>query len=189
MIDDAQILDGGPIVVTKFNEDSAIKFVQDLNKKSLRDDSEPIVITIDSYGGELYSLMTMIDAIDALENRLIITHCLGKAMSCGAVLLSVGHIRYASPHSTIMIHEASAGAVGNINDIKVDLQETERLNSIILNILASRMKLKGGVNALKKMFTNEKRDLFLTPTQAKKLKVIDRIGSPKISVTIKWEVR
>lgn len=176
-----------PIVVTKFDEESATEFVEELKIRNQPGDEEPIVITIDSYGGQIYALFSMIDAIAEVK-KPVITHCLGKAMSCGAVLLSIGNIRYASPTSTIMIHEVSSGTWGNVNDFKVSLQEAERLNTLLLSILASRCKTKGGASAFKKLFSNEKRDIFLTATEAKKLGIIDHIGSPKVTARTEWEI-
>ena len=177
-----------PIVVTKFDEESATEFVEELKLRNQPGDEEPIVITIDSYGGQIYALLSMVDAIAEVK-KPVITHCLGKAMSCGAVLLSVGNIRYASPTSTVMIHEASSFAWGNVNDVKVSSQESERLNTLLLGILATRCKTKGGVAAFKKIFSNEKRDIFLTAAEAKKLGIIDHIGSPRVTAKTGWEIK
>ena len=72
-----------------------------------------IPVVIDSYGGQVYSLMSMIAAIESAELP-VATIVEGKAMSCGAVLLSFGEqgMRFADPHATVMIHDVSSGGYG-----------------------------------------------------------------------------
>lgn len=168
----------GPIWVNKFTEDSARGFVKQLQYQSEQDSSSPIVINIDSYGGDVYALFTMIAAMEAIPNQ-IITVAYGKAMSAGAVLLSCGHIRYAAPYSTIMIHEVSGGAGGHIADINIQHDQIVQLNEKILSILAEKTKIKGGTAALKKMMEKD-RDLYFTPEEAAKFGVVDRVGVPII---------
>ena len=92
-----------------FNEESAKKFRHELeiaeaHAKKSKQDIIPVVI--DSYGGSVYALLSMIDAIDHCKIP-IATIVEGKAMSCGAVLFTCGaegH-RYVGPHATVLIHD------------------------------------------------------------------------------------
>ena len=79
------------IRVNKFDEDSAEKFQQEIGLAH-NTGQKVIPVVIDSYGGQVYSLMTMISAIRHSELP-IATIVEGKAMSCGAVLLSFGEER------------------------------------------------------------------------------------------------
>ena len=79
-----------PVIVrvNKFDEDSAKKFSLEL-AQAHNTGQKVIPVVIDSYGGQVYSLMSMISAIKHSELP-IATIVEGKAMSCGAVLLSCG---------------------------------------------------------------------------------------------------
>src|SRR5271166_4544665 len=83
----------GPIWVNKFTEDSARAFVKQLQYQSRIDSGCPIVIYIDSFGGDAYALLTMIAAMESVPNE-IVTCALSKAMSAGAILLACGNVRY-----------------------------------------------------------------------------------------------
>lgn len=175
----------GPIWVNKFTEDSARAFVKQLMYQAQNPEA-PIVIHIDSYGGDVYSALTMIAALESIPNQ-IITVAFGKAMSAGALLLAHGHIRYASEHSTLMIHEVSAGAGGHIADMNTQYTNIAQLNDKLLKMLAKRCKIKGGAPALKKLYEKD-RDLYLTPEQAVKFGLIDKIGIPTLhrKVAVQW---
>jgi ATP-dependent Clp protease protease subunit len=170
--------ENGPIWVNKFTEDSARAFVKQLHHQSRQDPNGPIVIYIDSFGGDAYALLTMIAAVEQVPNQ-IITCALSKAMSAGAMLLACGDLRYASEHATIMIHEISAGTVGHIDDINIQHTNLTKLNEKLIKLLVKKTKFKGGVTALKKMLTSA-RDLYLTPEEAVGLGIIDQIGIPML---------
>lgn len=174
-----EILDeNGPIWVNKFTEDSARAFVKQLHYQSRRDSTAPILIYIDSNGGEAYALLTMIAAIEQVPNE-IITVALSKAMSAGAVLLSCGDVRFASEHATIMLHEISAGAVGHIDDMHVQHASITKLNEKLMKLVMKKIKFKGGAAAFKKLLSGP-RDLYLDADEAKKLGFVDHIGIPML---------
>lgn len=174
-----------PVVarVTKFDEESARRFTDDVNKAA--DTGQPVVpVVIDSFGGHIYSLMCMIDVVRACP-KPVATIIEGKAMSCGAFLASFGRkgMRYAAPSSTIMIHEVSSGHSGKVSDVKADADETERLNRSLLEAMADNCDRK------RDYFTNiihdkNHADWYLTPAQAKEHGMIDHVGTPTLSVEI-----
>lgn len=168
----------GPIWVNKFSEDSARAFVKQLHYQSNNDPTVPILIYIDSNGGDAYALLTMIAAIEQVPNP-IVTCALSKAMSAGAMLLACGDTRFACEHSTIMIHEISAGTIGHIDDINVQHTNITKLNENLIKLLVKKTKFKGGINALKKLLVNS-RDLYLDAEEAKRLGFVDHIGIPTL---------
>jgi ATP-dependent Clp protease protease subunit len=168
----------GPIWVNKFTEDSARAFVKQLHYQSKRDPTQPILVYIDSNGGEAYSLLTMIAALEQVPNE-IVTCALSKAMSAGAMLLACGDVRFASEHSTIMIHEISAGTIGHIDDINIQHTNLTKLNEKLMKILVSKSKFKGGAGALRKLLASQ-RDLYLDAAEAKELGFVDHIGIPML---------
>ena len=176
----------GPIWVNKFSEDSARAFVKQLHYQSRQDPRTPIVIYIDSNGGDAYALLTMIAAMEQVPNQ-IVTCALSKAMSAGAMLLACGDIRFATEHSTIMIHEISAGAIGHIDDINVQHTTFIKLNDKLMKLLVKKLKIKGGLAVLKKMLAGS-RDLYLDAVEAKALGCVDHIGMPMLhkNVTLQY---
>ena len=79
-----------PVIVrvNKFDEESAKDFALDL-AQAHNTGQNVIPVVIDSYGGQVYSLMSMISAIKNAELP-VATIVEGKAMSCGAILSSFG---------------------------------------------------------------------------------------------------
>jgi ATP-dependent Clp protease, protease subunit len=171
--------------VNSFTEDAAKKFAESVQKAAGSSTKRPIVVYIDSYGGYVDSLASMIGIMDQTPNPFV-TVCIGKAMSCGAVLLSHGDKRFVAPHSRVMIHEIQAGMGGNINDIKVSVAETERLNKhFVMGLLAKNCgKTPKQLTAL---FAKE-RDVYMSPEDAVRFKIADAIGIPTVKTTTTYVV-
>jgi ATP-dependent Clp endopeptidase proteolytic subunit ClpP len=143
-----------------------------------------IPVEIDSYGGDVYSLLGILDIIDASKKQ-VATFVRSKAMSCGAVLLSAGDkgLRYASSNSTILIHEVSSFSLGKNTDVQSDAQESNRLNDTLLYILAKNSnKPKSFYSDLVAQKNNA--DLYITPKEALKYGIIDKIGVPTIEMDV-----
>ena len=166
----------GEIRVTDFDDDAAGRFRQQLLEHAVNYPNDPIRVYIDSSGGELDSLNSMIATMQSVPNK-IHTICLGKAYSCGAFLLSMGDIRSASPYASIMIHEISAGTYGSTSEMENNLNEIKRQNKIWLTRFAKRCK-KTYKQLQKIMRDNLNDDIFLSTKQAKDFGIIDRMHIP-----------
>ena len=132
--------------------------------------SEPINIIINSDGGDVYEALGMIDFIQSLDVK-VNTICRGRAMSAAALLLCAGTgIRAASKNSTIMFHEISSGIYGKSSDMKANVQHTEKLEEILINIITANSKKDSS-------FWKDKilKDYYLSPEEALELGVIDTI--------------
>jgi ATP-dependent Clp protease protease subunit len=168
------------IYVNKFNEQSVKQF-KDEFMDAHETGQEIIPIVIDSFGGAVYSALAMSDFINSTD-KIVATIAMGKAMSAGAILLTCGHegYRFASPTSTIMIHDVSMGTHGKMEEIKADAKEGERLNKLIFDIMEKNCGLEKGtlLDQLRKKHNST--DWFLTPQQAKKLNIINHIKIPKL---------
>lgn len=169
------------IVVNEFTEESAQDFRDSLLEASKGDPQEPVIIYIDSYGGSVDALAKMIETMDEVQNPLI-TVVIGKAMSCGAILLSHGDMRFCGRHSRIMVHEISGGAHGDVHDIVADAVEMRRLNEYFMDLLAKNCNIKGGYKVLRSMIKErDGRDHYMNAEQAKSFGIIDEIGTPRLS--------
>tara|TARA_Y100000034_G_scaffold104404_1_gene130918 strand:+ start:1964 stop:2569 length:606 start_codon:yes stop_codon:yes gene_type:complete len=138
LLKDRELIDDLPIVirVKKFDESAAKEFAENVSKA--QNTGQPVLpVIIDSYGGQVYSLMSMIS--DIQHSRIpVATIVQGKAMSCGALLFSFGKegMRYMDPDATLMIHDVSSMTIGKVEDVKADAEETERLNQKVYKMMA-----------------------------------------------------
>lgn len=138
LLKEPKLIDDLPIVirVNKFDQAAAKSFSSLMSKA--QNTGQPVVpIVIDSYGGQVYSLMSMIS--DIKHSRIpVATIAQGKAMSCGAILFSFGKegMRYMDPDATLMIHDVSSMAWGKVEEVKVSAEETDRLNQKIYRMMA-----------------------------------------------------
>ena len=122
-----------PVIVrvNKFDETAAKDFTNSVG--AAHNTGQKIIpVIIDSYGGQVYSLMSMISVIKNSELP-IATIVQGKAMSCGALLFSFGEegMRFIDPNATLMIHDVSSWATGKNSEIQASADETKRLNDKI----------------------------------------------------------
>jgi ATP-dependent Clp protease protease subunit len=175
------------IWVTKFDEEHAQKFRQAVMDVAKSDPSRPVVIYIDSYGGYVDALAKMIETLDEITNP-VVTVCMGKAMSCGAILLSHGDVRFLGRHSRIMVHEVSSGTIGNVQDMKEDVKETVRINEHFMGLLAKNCGFKNYEEFRQVIKQQDGRDRFLVGEDAIKFGIVDAIGLPKIGARAIYEV-
>lgn len=178
-----------PVVirVNKFNEDAAKKFAQEM-AQAHNTGQKVIPVVIDSYGGQVYSLMSMIAAIRDAELP-VATIVEGKAMSCGAVLLTFGEegLRFADPDATIMIHDVSSGGHGKIEELKADVKEAERLDDKIFTMMARNCGKKDDYFK-KKVFNKKHADWFLDAAEAKKHGMINHLRMPTFRISVDVDI-
>jgi len=171
------------IRVNKFDEDSAKEFSA---KMALAHNTgqKVIPIVIDSYGGQVYSLMSMISNIKASELP-IATIVEGKAMSCGAILFSFGEdgMRYMDKDSTLMIHDVSSMSYGKNEEIQVSAAETKRLNNIVYKMMARNC---GHPDDYFQKIVHDKAhaDWFLDADEAKSHKLANHLRVPKLEISV-----
>lgn len=172
-----------PIIirVSDFNEKGSKEFAIDLDKAN--NTGQPFVpIVIDSYGGEVYSLLEMITSIQhsALP---IFTILEGKAMSAGALLFAMGHRRFMAKNATLMFHDVSNGFWGKAEEVKTAAKETERLNRLLYSLIAKN------VGKPDRYFTDILHKLghaewHLTAKEGKKHNLVTTIGIPVFSINV-----
>ena len=175
------------IRVNRFNEKSATDFATKM-AMAHSTGQKVIPIIIDSYGGEVYSLMSMISAIRASDIP-VATIVEGKAMSCGAVLLTFGEdgMRFADPDATIMIHDVSSGCFGKIEEMKADVKEAERLDDKIFTMMARNCGKKDDYFK-KKVFNKKHADWFMDAQEAKKHGLVNHLRVPKLNIKVDVDI-
>ncbi len=169
------------ITVNSFTESSAKEFREAM--ADANDTNQPIIpIVIDSYGGQVYSLLSMVSTIRASKIP-VATIVTGKAMSCGAVLMTCGaegH-RYISQDATVMIHDVSSGTFGKVKEMKADAEEADRLNAKIYEIMAHNCG-KDTDYFSKIVHAKGHADWYLTPQEAIKHNLANAIKVPTFQV-------
>lgn len=133
--------------------------------------SEDIKIYINSPGGSVTSAMALYDSMQHVKAD-VSTIVIGQAASAAAVLLSAGAKgkRFALPNSRIMIHQVMGGVEGQQTDVEIQAREMLRMKNQINEIMA-----KHTGQSLKKIENDTERDYFMTPEDAKKYGLIDKI--------------
>lgn len=154
-----------------FNDEMANVIVSQLLWLQATKPMEEIKMYINSPGGSVTSGLAIKDTMDFIKND-VSTVCIGMAASMGAVILSNGTKgkRYSMPSSSILIHGISSGTRGNISDMRIDLAESERLNNLIIGVLADNTGKS--IDEVRKSID---RDNWMTPSKALDFGLIDKI--------------
>mgnify|MGYP003346654976 FL=1 len=149
-----------------------IEVIYEINEEDAKKtQKEPIKLIINSFGGELYSGLALIDTIDNSQTP-IHTICHGAAMSMALVVFAAGHYRYASKYATFMYHEASYGTDGKIMHHKQEIKETDRTDKICDEYLMSKTKFT--VKQLKDV-KDKRAEWYFDVKTAVKYGVVDEI--------------
>jgi ATP-dependent Clp protease protease subunit len=108
------------------------------------------------------------------------TLCLGQAASMGALLLTAGEagMRYALPHSRIMIHQPWGGFQGQATDIDIQAREILRMKDFLNNIMAKHTGQK-----LEQIKADTERDNFMSAEEAKAYGLVDNILASRADMT------
>jgi ATP-dependent Clp protease protease subunit len=131
-----------------------------------------ISMYINSPGGVVTSGLAIYDTMQHIRAP-IATVCMGQAASMGSLLLAAGEkgMRFALPHSRIMVHQPSGGFQGQATDIEIHAREAlaikGRLNEIYVR--HTGQSLKDVQDALE-------RDNFMSPERAMEFGIVDHVG-------------
>ncbi len=132
---------------------------------------EDIKLYINSPGGSVSATLAMYDTMQHIKSD-VSTICVGRAMSGGALLLAGGAAgkRFALPYSRVMIHQIFSGAEGQATDLEIHTREILKLKGILNQILS-----KHTGQSLKKVAMDTERDYYMSPEEAKKYGIVDKI--------------
>jgi ATP-dependent Clp protease protease subunit len=136
------------------------------------DPKKPITVIINSYGGECYAGLSLYDKIEELKNTPIICYGTGAIMSMGLIIFLAADYRIASKRATFMAHSVSSGTWGKLKDMEIELEESKRLNSLLVDILAEKTKKKYTKNWWEKEI--EHKDKYYNVKQAKEMGIITK---------------
>jgi ATP-dependent Clp protease protease subunit len=136
---------------------------------------------INSPGGSVTAGLAIYDTMQYISAP-VATLCLGQAASMGAVLLAGGEtgMRYALPHSRILIHQPMGGFQGQATDIDIQAKEIIRLKSTLNQILSKHT----GAD-LTKLENDTDRDYFMSSKEAVAYGLIDEVLASRSELNVK----
>src|SRR3989339_1127375 len=137
------------------------------------DAKKDIKLYINSPGGSVTAGLAVYDTMQYVKPD-VVTICIGQAASMGATLLASGAKgkRFALPNSEIMIHQVMGGAEGQATDIKIRAEHILQVKDRLNKLLAKHTGQK--ISQIEK---DTDRDRFMTPEEAQKYGIIDKIIS------------
>ena len=129
-------------------EDGFVEIYQDIlrwNKEDIDnnitpENAIPIRIYINSDGGSVSAVFTIIDLL-LMSRTPVITIGLGKCYSSGGLLLMAGHKRLLLPNCTVLIHDGQSGSFGAIGKMLDNLEFTKELEVKIKKYILSRTSI------------------------------------------------
>jgi len=132
-----------------------------------------IKLYINSPGGSVTDGLAIYDTMQHVAPE-VSTICVGMAASMAALLLSAGAKgkRYALPNSQILIHQVMGGAEGQAADIKIKAEQILKIRDKLNQILVKHTGQK-----LEKVEKDTDRDYYMTPDEALKYGIIDKVIS------------
>ncbi|MEE2884802.1 MAG: ATP-dependent Clp protease proteolytic subunit [Chloroflexota bacterium] len=137
-----------------------------------REDPErDISMYINSPGGVITAGLAIYDSMQLIRPK-ISTICVGGAASFGTVLLCAGAKgkRFATPNSTIHMHQPMGGAQGQASDIEIQAREIIRLQERLYKIISDATG-----QSYEKVASDSDRDYYLSADQAKEYGLIDDV--------------
>ena len=135
------------------------------------DPEKEIYLYINSPGGVVTAGLAIYDTMQYVTCP-VATLCMGQAASMGALLLCAGAsgLRYALPHSRIMIHQPSGGFRGQATDIDIHAREVLRMREMLNEIMAQHTG-----QPVDRIAELTERDNFLGAGEAVELGLVDRV--------------
>lgn len=173
------------VYVTNFDIPSSIKIIENLTKiMSVYGGEQPIVIDINSYGGEVAGLSQIYNKIISMPNP-IITYCSGMALSAGCFLFTncaKPKNRIIAPAAKLMLHEVQSGTWGDVKDIVADTEFTKELSKTWMEITAKSIGLESYEDIKEFMRSKtESHNLFMNSKEAIEYGFAGMIGNVQLS--------
>jgi ATP-dependent Clp protease protease subunit len=142
------------------------------------DPEKEIYMYINSPGGVVTAGMAIYDTMQYISAP-VATLCMGQAASMASLLLCAGEkgMRYALPHSRILIHQPLGGAQGQASDISIHAKEILRMKDELNGILSHHTG-----QSIDKITADTDRDYFMSSEEALEYGLIDKVMKSRADV-------
>lgn len=135
--------------------------------------SKPVHMVISTYGGSVDEMFGLYDLIKMLPYP-VHTVGLGKVQSAGVLLMAAGTKgrRLIGANASIMMHALSGGVQGSVFELEGNVQECKRQQRLMTSALQDET---GMTSTQIKHIMRAGRDYYVTPAEAIKLGIADRL--------------
>ncbi len=155
----------------EIDERKSQKFITHLMFLSSIDPAAQITVYLSTYGGDIYEMNAMHDAMRLLKCP-IHTIAIGKVMSAGVLILAAGDRRSITENTAIMMHQVSLEAYGTVTDLASEVKYTKTMQDTMYKLYA---KYTG--KSIKQLEIDLKSDKYLTAQEALDYGIVDDILS------------
>lgn len=143
----------------------------------VKESNEPIVVFLNSHGGDVFACLKIYHTIAALRDKKILVHTVGvNHVESGAFfILQAGARRCALQTTTFMFHRAVRHYTASMNtaDLMAEFEDLAIIDSAQFVIYTKRGR---PIREIKELFS---RDATITAKQARALKLVDEIIAGK----------
>ncbi len=135
------------------------------------DRTRDVQLYINSPGGGVYAGLGLYDTMQFVSPD-IATICTGVAASMAAVLMSAGAAgkRTALKHARIMLHQPSAGAMGQASDVEITVNEVRKVKHELYEVLSNHTG-----QTIERVAKDCNRDYWMTASEAKDYGLVDEV--------------
>lgn len=134
------------------------------------EDRMPIILYINSIGGDVVSGFSVIDAI-LTSKTPVYTVNIGECSSMGFLIFIAGASRYTMPHSEFLLHDGTTGGIDSTSKLRDRIEfEADQLAAEIKKLVLSRTKIN------EELYDKKYRvEWYFLPKEALELGVVDKI--------------
>ncbi len=158
-------------VGTPIDDDVANLVIAQMLFLESEDPDKDIHLYINSPGGVVTAGLAIYDTMQYIRPK-VSTLCMGQGASIAALLLAAGEkgMRFALPHSRILIHQPMGGFQGQASDVDIQAREILRLRAELNQIL-----VKHTLQPVERIEADTDRDFYMSGLQAKEYGIIDEV--------------
>lgn len=120
-------------VIDTYSAESIIRQLLEFDRQS----EEEITMFINSPGGSVVQMLAIIDVMNMVKSP-IRTVVVGIAASAASVIAMCGNKRLIAKTGQFMLHQASGFSYGEVSDMKDQVAQAEKLQSIMFEIMANK---------------------------------------------------
>jgi ATP-dependent protease ClpP protease subunit len=162
-----------PDTATDFTVTSIEYIIRAMHKMVIDSATKPIDIYMNSFGGDIYSMLRLHDEIVTCPVQIRFFGG-GAIMSSASFIMVACDERYLHINSTIMVHELSTANDGRHTDIQIGATEDRRLMERLYDIYTANSRMG-------REFWQDicQRDVYLTAQEAIDLGLADKLIEPK----------
>ena len=132
-----------------------------------------IKLYINSGGGDMFAGFSAHDHLSQMRVK-VTTIALGCCASAATFILLGGHKRMMGPRAHVLIHQLSADGIwGKFEDLKDDVKNCEKFMDMATSLYEDNCEIPE-----KKMKNLMKKDIYLTPDECMKWKIVHEIMKP-----------